>query len=592
MVLLGILSRDFQRISAEMPPPQGGVPDALPWAVDAIPKVVFDPKLMDAVVDIGSVVSIPYDPTNAGVHCLRAVIAPKGKVSHVQGQHGCLVVDGEWWIQSTLVIVHYNPATKRLPGLLLTFIDHGMADNSQEGISISALRLPLLIRKNVYQDMVMVVTIDDVVGFTPILPTVVPWSLHLAPALKQIVMFKTLNIYQPSHIGEFCRRPLGSRLPELKEMSMAELALDTAAVQRQDPAVASRVHASRMAKLNCVFVAIEMRSTAYSLPLEKRVFKLGDFPAECLSPIRAVFAKDTPVRLLRSRLMPSSLEPVEAANILSNLNVPEPPMPAGTSTAEVSSGLDRSDFTLADEDDEDDSEPSSESDSNSVVEVPPTGDISVKRKRLAPNRFTGVSSKKQMIASKKAARVAEKVQSVKSVKKSRGGGAPSQLRSAGLNRYGQPFTRGGPYNKGGSAGTGLRTAVPLKEKPVAVAVADSTSPTLAALQLAHSAMTLKLANVEMQLAQMTLKHAALTQQIEVQREHTQLQIKAAVLESQVRSSNKMIQQFAAGVAMGQGMSSKSNVHVPAVQCMTPYVGSSSSVLQQPHFGSAETETLD
>ena len=125
-----------------MPPPQGGVPDALPWAVDAIPKVVFDPKLMDAVVDIGSVVSIPYDPTNAGVHCLRAVIAPKGKVSHVQGQHGCLVVDGEWWIQSTLVIVHYNPATKRLPGLLLTFIDHGMADNSQEGISISGFSAP------------------------------------------------------------------------------------------------------------------------------------------------------------------------------------------------------------------------------------------------------------------------------------------------------------------------------------------------------------------------------------------------------------------------------------------------------------------
>ena len=50
----------------------------------------------------------------------------------------------------------------------------------------------------------------------------------------------------------------------------------------------------------------------------------------------------------------------------------------------------------------------------------------------------------------------------------------------------------------------------------------------------------------------------------------------------------LVQQFAAGVAMGQGMpqSSKQNM-----QLMTPYVSASApsnSSLQQPHFGSTDT----
>ena len=98
----------------------------------------------------------------------------------------------------------------------------------------------------------------------------------------------------------------------------------------------------------------------------------------------------------------------------------------------------------------------------------------------------------------------------------------------------------------------------------------------------------ELSAANLKITSLSNENASLTSQLMNLRALTQLEIKAAVLESQVRSSNKMVQQFAAGVAMGQGMpqSSKQNM-----QLMTPYVSASApsnSSLQQPHFGSTDT----
>ena len=571
-----------------MPPP-GGEPDANPWAADAIPKIKYDPVTQDIILDMAAVVSIPFDPTNNGVQSLRAIIAPKGKVLRVPNQPGCLVVDGEWSTQQGLAVVHYKSATKRLPGLLLTFVDHGIADVMQHGVSISALRLPLLIRKNIYQDTVMIVPITDVVGFTPIAHTDLPWSLHLEPTLKKLVMFKTLKIFQPSHIGVYIGRKLSSRIEQLNEMALAELAIDTAAIERQDPSQASRLNASRIAKLNSLIDAIRERSNAYDIPLASRVLKLqAPHPsAWALSPIRVAFSKadKSPIRLLRSRLMqmPTPIEPNEAANILLTVNHPATsPIPECEPADSVSQREDR----LADDPD---SDLSSDSDSDSdkdVRDIPKLANISgAKRQRLAPLRFEASVGQK-----KKQKKPTEKDVAKKAAKRGPSDDASlaekiEKLRAAGLNRYGQPFKRG-PYNsRTGAAGNGLRTT--LNPKLERAQTAEKSETTAKLTDMLTKVQT-ELSAANLKITSLSNENASLTSQLMNLRALTQLEIKAAVLESQVRSSNKMVQQFAAGVAMGQGMpqSSKQNM-----QLMTPYVSASApsnSSLQQPHFGSTDT----
>ena len=90
----------------------------------------------------------------------------------------------------------------RLSELLLTYIDYGMANCNMLGVSlsVSTLKLPLLICKDTYEHVACVASLSDVVihfGFTPITSahagTLVP--LHLEPVLLKnwkIAPFKTL----------------------------------------------------------------------------------------------------------------------------------------------------------------------------------------------------------------------------------------------------------------------------------------------------------------------------------------------------------------------------------------------------------------
>lgn len=154
-----------------------GQPDAVVWSGEVPPKIPFSSKDIDVVLDVKSLCGLPWDAEQDGVHTFRALFFPKGKVIHVPDMPGRYVVDGNWKRQEALVVVHFVEATKRLPELLLSFVDHGMASELQAGISVETLKLPLLIKKDTYESSLKVAPLDDVAGFTPI-------SIGQAPALK------------------------------------------------------------------------------------------------------------------------------------------------------------------------------------------------------------------------------------------------------------------------------------------------------------------------------------------------------------------------------------------------------------------------
>ena len=86
---------------------------------------------------------IPFDPESNGVRALRAIVFKRGMGTFYPDDHSKLVIAGEYFVVSSLTLVHFDTATQREPELLLNFVDFGLLNSAVSGVSVETLALPL-----------------------------------------------------------------------------------------------------------------------------------------------------------------------------------------------------------------------------------------------------------------------------------------------------------------------------------------------------------------------------------------------------------------------------------------------------------------
>ena len=240
------------------------------------PSIPFDSSKMDLIIDFRAACSLPYDPDTDGVKALRAIIFGKGKAVHVPNESGKIFVCGEWRLVTSLMKVHYVASTHREPELLISFVDYGFASSTMSGVSVETLALPLLIKKNVYQDALRLTRIDDVAGFSPIPHASAPWSITLKPTLAKQEIFKKFNIYALANINTWLSsQKMADRVKSLAKMSRSSMTETLKEVARQDPTQANKTKAVFEAKLASILAAIgKLPPSAYDVRLSTRIIQL------------------------------------------------------------------------------------------------------------------------------------------------------------------------------------------------------------------------------------------------------------------------------------------------------------------------------
>ena len=319
--------------------PSGGPPDAVVWSGEVPPKIPFTATDTEVVLDGKSLCGLPWDADQDGVRAFRALLFPKGKVMHVPDMPGRYVVDGEWVQQTALVVVHFVESTNRKPELLLSFVDHGMASETQQGMSVETLKLPLLVRKDTYESNVKVAPIEDVSGFTPIAASQAPWSLHLAKTLSNLPMFKQLQIGKPSEMDTYIQKPLSERIKDIVHMAREAIATELKVAMRQDAGVAQRRKAVLNAKLNAMQATIEERFDAYEPRLTQRIIKLSD---------TAVAPADVDMVSLHSALASTPTPPLLRSRLLNAIAPPRRPDSAADPSADAAAAGDAGDGSAGD----------------------------------------------------------------------------------------------------------------------------------------------------------------------------------------------------------------------------------------------------
>lgn len=263
----------------------GGQSDAEPLpSENDVPQVQFDISTHEFVPDWAGMCSIPFDTESEGIRTFRALIVQRGKVLHVPERPGHYVVDGEWTMQPALSIVHFVPTTGRAPELLLSFMDFTSVSSISSGLFVESLKLPLQIKKNVYQDTVKLTKVADVAGFSKIDAKQAPWSLHLSHALAKQLVFRAHRINNPSDMEAFCSLRLSERVDQLTEWSKIYLKEEVKQLQRQDARMAEKQRMQFEARLSKVVSQIQsIPPEAYDMPFEQRITRLADMDADLVS---------------------------------------------------------------------------------------------------------------------------------------------------------------------------------------------------------------------------------------------------------------------------------------------------------------------
>ena len=510
-----------------------GQPDAVVWSGEVPPKIPFSSKDIDVVLDVKSLCGLPWDAEQDGVHAFRALFFPKGKVIHVPDMPGRYVVDGNWKRQEALVVVHFVEATKRLPELLLSFVDHGMASELQAGISVETLKLPLLIKKDTYESSLKVAPLDDVAGFTPISIGQAPWSIHLPKTLSNLPRFKQLKISRPSEMDAYMKSPLSSRVEALVQMAQAQIDQELKVAMRQDAGVAQRRKAALNAKLNAMQATIQERSEAYEPRLTERIFTLAGnavVPANVdIAALHTALSSDPPPRLLRSRFSADApRRPDPPADSAANLTADAAATgSAGTARPDTEADRPGGDPGTADHEMVIESDESEESENDNSP--------GKKRTRNAPDRFSLSTSDAKR---QKGAKAAEKL--AKASKKPK----LPKAKPAGVNRAGAPWKRG-PYKPRDPSSTGA-AADSLK----AAAIKAETSATMDKYKI-------KIDVLEAQVQTLTARNTVLQARLETANDTAKLREQIAVQKAQLSDANKLFTKFSEGVQMGMGRAAAS-----------------------------------
>ena len=286
----------------------GGSGGSLP--AKAIP---FDHTTQELVLDFAGLSKLPTSPDEAA-RSFRAVVVPKGYCQHHPEEAGVFAVFGKWTVITSFFLVHFDEKTKREPALLLNFRDWSVASVEHSGVEVETLELPLLKSNNKYRTEAFATKIELVAGFEPVDVNAAPYSMHLAPCLKQIAQFKAMGIASAADVASWMeKKPMSEKVEKLKSCAEAEIQAASEARSRVSAQSGDKFKSQATAYLTNRYKALKALgdSGAYDCPLSDRIFDLfsGDeavsLPSWLSSPeFRALASESKVAQLNRTALVP------------------------------------------------------------------------------------------------------------------------------------------------------------------------------------------------------------------------------------------------------------------------------------------------
>ena len=174
----------------------------------------------DLVVDYKGLMSVPFDISNDGFKCARALIFLQGKTVHVPNVPGQYVTTGPYQVVTLPCMVHFD-STIRKPELCISFVDFAATNGELAGVAVETLALPLkLAGKGKYRTMANFTQVSNVVGFSrvPSFETV-----HITGTLKGISHFKAFDVSTASEVLTLIGQPLGLRLVKMRMHTQARI---------------------------------------------------------------------------------------------------------------------------------------------------------------------------------------------------------------------------------------------------------------------------------------------------------------------------------------------------------------------------------
>ena len=270
---------------------QPATPEATPSSM-----VMFDHGKEQLVFDMKGVSSIPYDTDETGIESTRAFILPRNQFVHVPDVpgHYTTVDTDEPKVITALMKVHFNPATKKKPGLLVGVQDFGIANAARHGQFVRTVELPLEPQRGKFSNVVSVSPIELVQSFEPISDKELPWSKDMIAWLKQFEHFKSLGIKDMASLHSFIDKPLKDRMPLLEKLAEASITAALADFAKEDKQTADIQAAQFKASLRAVIEKLhELGLHLYDKPLSQRITNLnlqaspGEDTAPLASPLAA-----------------------------------------------------------------------------------------------------------------------------------------------------------------------------------------------------------------------------------------------------------------------------------------------------------------
>jgi len=439
----------------------GGVPEK--------PERAFDASTHVAVLDLKGVFEFPFNPLQSGTKSFVVILFPRNKVVHA-GMSGCYVVDGGYSVERALGIAYFKDGSLQSPELILAFIDHGIADSSQTGISIESLPLPLLKGGKRYEQYSNCRPLESVVGFSS-LPSGIPWSVTLVPALKGLTAklgysFVTVGVSDLKTLTAFIATTLGDRVPELFKQAVVRLAAEVADQAIQDARAAQLVSVQYGAKLTAMQESFEsVDLSMYDAPIESRIFSLSDAAMidapDMLSPLRRQAMVDGSAILVRSALFPRYPAP------RAKPKEPEVVVELEPVQEELVDAEENGETLMSEYEDEDDEDPPSEH-LDRLEELP-------RLRRIPKPKLARIESSIAKGVKKKAISKAARAPRVK------------QLPDGQTSRLGQPDGRGGVYSRekyaASSAISGMQKGAGLAAAEQANTAAIATAARISALMI-------------------------------------------------------------------------------------------------------------
>jgi hypothetical protein len=514
-------------------------PAATPASTEPTIEIPFDHTVNDLHLDMKGLLSLPAD-SEMYVKTLRAFVLPKGKYVHQPGAAGRYAVLGKVRTVVGLMRVHFKQSN-RAPEMLLSISNPG--DDSGDTL-LETVPLPLQVSNGVFQSRTLVVSADNISGFSNIEQGSAHVKRELAPYLKKQYEFRLLKIESGADMLAYIQRALGPRLEELQKFAGEEISANVASLARQSADEASALESTCKAAVARFAEWLTAQPVeAYDAPVSTRfaTYETLDaapsaeqtLPAWLSSPLKAHLKEGTaaaaeqshaPALRRSSRLSPGRAQggAREAAG--------------GGEDAASDADSARGDRLVSDDD-----EPAEEDDDGDDASVEKDGEgegdsplpLPHKRKRAAPDHYVAAAARGAGASGDSS--VAPKAKGGRAAKAGKAKAAAASVDVQINPRTGLPYVRK-PYNSGGKGSQGgggsARTTKP----------AAPTAPKAGKAPASGPAVGYTLATALARIAELEAKLAGRDKDVQV-----------ATLETKVEYTGKYNEGFIAGLEKGLAM---------------------------------------